>query len=126
MLRVKPDADTVQVAAAVDSLFENGPQRVQTTTEAAFGAQFVSMLGDVPGLLKLIGFAVLFAIFFAVLNTMIMAGRERTRDAGVLKALGFSDTTVGGMLVGEGLLLCGLGARLVPLLLAARGCGRAH
>ncbi len=119
MLRVKPDADTVQVAAAVDTLFENGPQRVQTTTEAAFGAQFVSMLGDVPGLLKLIGFAVLFAIFFAVLNTMIMAGRERTRDAGVLKALGFSDATVSGMLVGEGLLLCGLGALFGALVVKA-------
>ncbi|GDY02012.1 ABC transporter ATP-binding protein [Planctomycetota bacterium] len=110
MLRVLPSTDTLQLASAVDALFENGPQRVQTTTEAEFNRQFVSMLGDVPGLLKLIGSAVLFAIFFAVLNTMIMAGRERTRDSGVLKALGFGNLVVGGMLVFEGLLVCGLGA----------------
>ena len=115
LLRVAPGADPVAVSASVDELFENGPQRVQATTEAEFNRQFISMLGDVPSLLRLVGGAVLFAIFFAVLNTMIMAGRERTRDVGVLKALGFADNVVGGLLVGEALLLCGLGAGLGAL-----------
>jgi putative ABC transport system permease protein len=100
----------VAVQQAVDAMFENGPQRVQTTTEAEFNRQFISMLGDVPTLLQLIGGAVLFAIFFAVLNTMLMAGRERTRDLGVMKALGFTDRATGMLLVAESLLLCGLGA----------------
>ena len=116
MLRLAPGADPVQVASAVDALFENGPQRVQTTTEAEFNRQFITMLGDIPTMLRLVGGAVLFAIFFAVLNTMIMAGRERTRDIGVLKALGFTDRTTTALLVGEGVLLCALGA-LVGLLL---------
>jgi putative ABC transport system permease protein len=85
---------------------------VQTTTEAEFNRQFISMLGDVPSLLQLVGGAVLFAIFFAVLNTMIMAGRERTRDLGVLKALGFTDRVAMLLLVGESALVCGLGAVL--------------
>ncbi len=112
MLRIAKGTDPVAVQSAVDAMFENGPQRVQTTTEAEFNRQFVSMLGDVPTLLQLVGGAVLFAIFFAVLNTMIMAGRERTRDLGVLKALGFTDGTAMLLLVGESLLVCGLGAAL--------------
>ena len=112
LLRLAPGADPVQVAGSVDALFENGPQRVQATTEAEFNRQFISMLGDVPALLKLIGGAVLFAIFFAVLNTMLMAGRERTRDIGVMKALGFSDGVATALLVCEGVLLCGIGALL--------------
>ncbi|MBM3974383.1 MAG: ABC transporter permease [Planctomycetes bacterium] len=110
MLRMAPGTDPVAVQQAVDAMFENGPQRVQTTTEAEFNRQFISMLGDVPTLLRLIGGAVLFAIFFAVLNTMLMAGRERTRDLGVMKALGFTDRATGILLVAESLLLCGLGA----------------
>ncbi len=110
MLRMAPGTDPVAVQQAVDAMFENGPQRVQTTTEAEFNRQFISMLGDVPTLLQLIGGAVLFAIFFAVLNTMLMAGRERTRDLGVMKALGFTDRATGMLLVAESLLLCGLGA----------------
>ncbi len=116
LLRIAKGQDPLAVQRAVDTLFENGPQRVNTTTEAEFNRQFVSMLGDVPSLLQMVGGAVLFAIFFAVLNTMIMAGRERTRDLGVLKALGFTDRTTGMLLVAESVLVCAVGAGLGILL----------
>ncbi|MFN3240768.1 MAG: ABC transporter permease [Planctomycetota bacterium] len=112
MLKVQQGTDPLVVQRAVDGMFENGPQRVQTTTEAEFNRQFISMLGDVPQLLRLIGGAVLFAIFFAVLNTMLLTGRERTRDLGVMKALGFRDGVAAGLLIGESLLLCLTGAGL--------------
>lgn len=107
-----PGARAETVMAAVDSLFANGPQRVRTTTEAEFNRQFLSMMGNIPLLLRSIGGAVLFAIFFAVLNTMLMAGRERTRDLGVMKALGFGDGRLGATLLVESLLLVGTGAML--------------
>ncbi len=116
LLRIAKGKDPIEVQRDVDALFENGPQRVNTTTEAEFNRQFISMLGDVPSLLEMVGGAVLFAIFFAVLNTMIMAGRERTRDLGVLKALGFTDRTTGLLLVAESVLVCGAGAGLGILL----------
>ena len=107
LVSVAPGAEPTQIMADVDALFANGPQRVQTTTEAEFNRMFVSMLGNVPGLLTVIGGAVLFAIAFAVLNTMLMAARERTRDVGIMKALGFRSGTVMGVLLAESLLLCG-------------------
>ncbi|MAD34541.1 MAG: hypothetical protein CMJ88_12420 [Planctomycetes bacterium] len=116
MLKIAEGVDPVSVQSTVDELFENGPQRVQTTTEAEFNRQFISMLGDVPQLLRLIGGAVLFAIFFAVLNTMMLTGRERTRDLGVMKAMGFGDGVTAWLLIGESLLLCTLGAGLAVLL----------
>lgn len=96
----------------VDELFENGPQRVQTTTEAEFGRQFVSMLGNIPAFLCSIGGGVLFAILLAALNTMLMAARERTHETGVLKAMGFSDGSLFGLFLAESILLCGLGGLL--------------
>ena len=72
--------------AEVDELFTNGPQRVQTTTEAEFQRQFVTMIGSLPRFIASIGAGVLFAIVLAALNTMLMAGRERTADLGILKA----------------------------------------
>ena len=106
---IAPGRDPTQVMADADALFENGPQRVQTTTEAEFNRQFISMLGNVPALLSSIGGAVLFAIFFAVLNTMLMAGRERIRDVGIMKALGYTDRAVFGTLLLESITLCGAG-----------------
>jgi putative ABC transport system permease protein len=112
MLKLAPGTDPERVQRALDALFHNGPQRVQTTTEAEFQRQFVSMIGSVPTFLTSIGGAVLFAIFLAVLNTMLMAGRERTRDVGIMKALGFSDDVMFTLLMSESLLLCGLGGAL--------------
>lgn len=112
LLGIAPGAGATKIMSEVDALFENGPQRVQTTTEAEFQRQFISMLGNIPRLLGVIGGAVLFAIFFAVLNTMLIAGRERTRDAGVMKALGFRDGTMLMLLLAESLLVCGVGGLL--------------
>jgi putative ABC transport system permease protein len=119
MLRLAPGTAPVTVQQTVDTLFENGPQRVRTMTEAEFNRQFISMLGDLVDLLPLIGGAVVFAIFFAVLNTMLMAARERTRDVGILKALGFADGVIGGLLLLESLLLCVAGGALGALLALA-------
>lgn len=109
LLAMRAGTDPTRAMAEVDAMFQNGPQRVQTTTEAEFNRQFISMLGNVPALLGGVGGAVVFAIFFAVLNTMLMAARERSRDAGILKALGFGNGTIVGLLVVESLLVCGLG-----------------
>jgi len=117
MVRVAPGRDPTPVMATIDGLFENGPQRVQTTTEAEFNRQFISMLGNVPVLLQSIGGAVLFAIFFAVLNTMLMAARERTRDVGIMKSLGFGDGAVAATLFAEAFTICVAGG-LLGLLLA--------
>ncbi|MFM7281263.1 MAG: ABC transporter permease [Planctomycetia bacterium] len=109
VLRLEPGADRVRVAEAVDALFSGGPQRTQTTTEAEFQAQFVSMVGNVPFFVGSIGGGVLIAILLATLNTMLMAAREQTRDIGVLKALGFRDGTVFGLMLGQSMLLTGVG-----------------
>ncbi|HKX45423.1 MAG TPA: ABC transporter permease [Planctomycetota bacterium] len=106
VVQMAPDADATATMAAVDRLFENGPQRVQTTTESEFQRQFVTMLGGVPTLLASIGGGVLFAIALATLNTMLMAARERTHSIGILKALGFSHRVAFALLLGESLLLC--------------------
>lgn len=119
VLELAPGADRVQVASAVDELFEGGPQRTQTATEAEFNAQFVSMVGNVPLFVTSIGGGVMIAILLATLNTMLMAAREQTRDVGVLKALGFSDGSVFGLLLSQSLLLClaggGVGIALAVL-----------
>lgn len=116
MTKVKDGHDPETVISAIDAIFEGGPQRTRTQTEAAFQAQFASMLGNLPTFIAWIGGAVLFAIFFSVLNTAGMAGRERSKDAGILKALGFRDRLAGSMLLLESMAVVGVGGVLGSLL----------
>ncbi|MCE9627816.1 MAG: FtsX-like permease family protein, partial [Candidatus Eisenbacteria bacterium] len=106
------------VLRAVDSQFENAAPATLTETEQAFQAGFVSMYGNVPFVLRVIGLAIVFSILLIAANTMMTSIRERTSEIGVLKTLGFTDGQVFGMIVLEaavitlgGGLLGALGAK---------------
>lgn len=106
VIRMQEGASPEAIMAEVDAMFANGPQRTQTTTEAEFQRQFVSMFGNIPFFVSSIGGGVLLAILLACVNTMLMAGREQTHDVGILKALGFPDGDVFRLLIAQSLLLC--------------------
>jgi len=116
VVKVAADAEPLTVMSRIDDLFANGPQRVQSTTEAEFQAQFVSMVGNIPFFVSSIGGGVFLAILLAVLNTILMSAREQTHDVGILKALGFSHRSVFALLLLQSLLLTVLGGGLGVLL----------
>jgi putative ABC transport system permease protein len=120
-LEVADPDRAADVGRAVDALFVNSSAATLTESEQAFQAGFVSMYGNVPFVLRVIGLAVVFAILLVAANTMVMAIRERTREIGVLKTLGFSDGTIFRLVVTEAAaitLLAGiLGALLAKLAL---------
>jgi putative ABC transport system permease protein len=106
----------------VDAMFENSADATHTETERAFQAGFISMYGNIPFVIKVIGLAVVFAILLVAANTMMMSFRERTAEIGVLKTLGFQDSTVFALVLleaavitlGGGLLGAGLAKLMIP------------
>jgi putative ABC transport system permease protein len=104
--------DAARVAAAIDALFENSSAQTRTETEKAFQLGFITMMGNIKALIMLIGFAVVFAMVLVAANTMIMAGRERTREIAVLKALGFEDGLCMRLLLAESVIVALAGGLL--------------
>jgi len=103
-------ANYERIAAAIDTRFQNSPFETRTVTEKAFNIQFVSMVGNLKMLLRSIGSAVVLTMLLVSANTMMMSARERTRDMGILKAMGFSDMHIFRLLIGESMLISGMGA----------------
>jgi putative ABC transport system permease protein len=106
-----PD-DAGKVSHAIDALFENSDAQTRTETEKAFAASFIAMAGNLVLLLNGIGVAVTFTILLVVANTMSIAVRERRKEIGVLKTLGFTSRQVMGLIVAESLLIAVLGGAL--------------
>lgn len=108
LIEVDEPANLPAVARAVDEMFANSDAPTKTETEAAFSAGFVSMVGNVEGLLKRLALVIAATMLLTAGNTMAMAVRERTTEVAVLKALGFLPGRIVGLIVVESMLLSGL------------------
>lgn len=115
-------AQNQAVADRIDEMFANSPAETSTDTEKAFNQAFVSQLGDISLIITLVVGAAFFTILMIVGNTMAMAVRERTKEIGVMKTLGFPSGRIFRLVLGESILLSLLGG-LVGLGLSALALG---
>lgn len=97
------------VAAAVDARFLNSANETKTQTESEFQLSFARQIGDIGMIVSAILSAVMFTILLLTANTMAQSVRERIPELAVLKTLGFADSTVLLLVLGESLLLVCLG-----------------
>jgi len=103
-------ADVPRISQAVDSLFINTDAPTKTESERDFAISFETMMGGVKQFMYGIMAAITFSLLLVMGNTMAMTVRERTREVGTLKALGFQRWTIAKLFVGEALLVTTLGA----------------
>jgi putative ABC transport system permease protein len=115
--RVNSTEDVPRVEKAVDEMFRDSPAQTKTETESAFGLSFVAFLGNVKLFLLSICGAVTFTILLVSGNTIAMSARERVREVGVLKTLGYTRGTILGIILGEAVTVCLIGG-ILGLLLA--------
>ncbi|MET4390659.1 putative ABC transport system permease protein [Bradyrhizobium sp. F1.4.3] len=98
-----------RVTNAIDGMFANSPYETTTDSEKAFNKAFAAQLGNIALIVELVVGAAFVTILMIVGNTMVMTVRERTREIGVLKTLGFSGGRILRMVLGESILLALLG-----------------
>lgn len=110
------------IAKGVDDQFRNAPLQTKTETEKAFELSFLAFLGNVKAFLLSICAAVTFTILLVTGNTMAMSVRERVKEVGILKTLGYTPGLILSLLVGESLVISLVGGAL-GLWMAAALCG---
>jgi putative ABC transport system permease protein len=108
-VRIADPERAAEMAAAVDAVFANSQYETKTEAEGAFLQGFADQIGDVGLIITSIVAAVFFTILIVAGNTMAYAVRERTNELAVLKAMGFTDGGVLGLVLGECFLLTAIG-----------------
>lgn len=111
-LLVRSEQDVAAVSRAIDEMFANSEAPTKTESEYTFGLSFLSFLGNIKVILMSICFAVTFTVLLITANTMAMSVRERVREVGVLRTLGFGKPAIVGLIVGESALISILGGLL--------------
>jgi len=108
-VRVDDPKRATEVAAAIDAEFANSPAETKAETEGAMFQGFAQQIGDIATIVTAILGAVFFTILLVTGNTMAQSVRERTQELGLLKAVGFTNELVLGVVLGESLAITILG-----------------
>ena len=102
--------DVPRIAQQIDSIFTNTDAPTKTENEREFAMSFQTMMGGVKQFLYGIMAAITFSLLLVMGNTMAMTVRERTKEVGTLKAIGFQRGTITALFVVEALILACIGA----------------
>jgi putative ABC transport system permease protein len=109
ILQTNSPENNDRVAKTIDAMFANSTAETSTDTEKAFGKAFAAQFGNIALIVFLVVGAAFVTILMIVGNTMALSIRERTREIGVLKTLGFSGPRILRMVLSESVLLALLG-----------------
>ena len=109
IVRIDDPDRALAIARAIDEEFANSTSETRTQTESAFAAGFMQQMGNIEFLILAIGSVVFFTLLLVTGNTMAIAVRERTNELATLKAIGYSDRFVLGLVLAESLLIAVVG-----------------
>lgn len=104
--------DVPRVSQTIDSMFVNSDAPTKTESEREFALSFQTMMGGMKQFMYGIMAAITFSVLLVMGNTMAMTVRERTKEVGTLKAIGFKRGTITGLFLAEALLVATIGAAI--------------
>jgi putative ABC transport system permease protein len=112
LVQAETAADVPHISAAVDDMFAMSPFPTRSESEKAFELSFISFLGNLRLFIMAICGAVMFTILLVSANTISMSVRERIREVGILKTLGFTPGAILGIVLGESAVIALIGGAI--------------
>jgi putative ABC transport system permease protein len=112
VVKIADPSQAHAMGATFDEMFANSSAETKTTTEKGFVDGFAKQIGDIGAIMIAILAAVLFTMLLVAANTMAQSVRERTSELGVLKTLGFSNTSILVLVLAESVAICVIGGGL--------------
>lgn len=98
-----------QVIKAIDDMFVNTSFETETVPEKTFNKSFIAQMGNIGLIISSVVFAAFFILLVIVGFSMVLAIRERTKEIGVMKTLGFTSGRIFKMVLMESFMLTFLG-----------------
>ncbi|NBB93631.1 MAG: FtsX-like permease family protein [Gammaproteobacteria bacterium] len=107
--RIADPDQSAEIAARIDERFANSPTETKTSSEQGWTASFAAQFGNIGLIVQSILACVFFTLLLIAGNTMAQAIRERTGELAVMKTIGFPDSRIVAMVLGESVLLAVVG-----------------
>lgn len=125
--RIDDPSRSADISAAIDKIFDEKDVQTATMSERAMNLSFMAMMSAVLTALNVVSVIILLIMMMILGNTIAMGVRERSREYGVLRALGFEPKHVRIFIIGEAAtigLLAGFIGLVVSYPIVELGLGR--
>lgn len=94
-----------RIAKAIDLRFDAAPVRTMSMEDRVLAAANLGRIGAILSALDSVSYMILFVVLAILLNTLTLNVRERTREFGVLRAMGFGPAHLYALVLGEAVVL---------------------
>ncbi len=111
-VKVKDPKQMAAISQQIDAMFKNSDFPTETFTEKEFQQNFMSMMGNVKLLFTAVSSCAIFMVILLAAITMSMSARERVTEIAVLKAIGFEQRLILGIMLTEFILLTSIGGAI--------------
>lgn len=101
LVRIYNPDNAGKIASEIDRMFANSLYETRTSSEEQLAQNQVRQIGDVGFVATAIVSAVFASLLFSISIMLAQSARERTSEFAVLKTIGFSDTGVLALVLGE-------------------------
>lgn len=101
-----------RIARDLDLHFDAAPVRTLSMEDQVLSAASVGRLGAILSALDYVSYLILFVVLAILINTLTLNVRERTREFGVLRAIGFGPASLYLLVLGEAAVLGAAGSAL--------------
>ncbi len=116
-IKIKNPEEAARVSKLIDERFDNSPAETRTETEKEFQMSFIQMASTILIGLKIVSFLIIGVMLLVLVNTMVMAARERISENAFMRTLGFRGYHLVGLILGESLFIGLLGGIVGIILL---------
>ncbi len=108
-VRVESSEDLERVAEEIDELFKSDQAPTSTKPEKAFFAQTAKDMIEMVMFTRWLGIGAVLAVLALVANALLLVARGSVKENAILQTVGFSRSSVGMVMLWEGMLLGLLG-----------------
>jgi putative ABC transport system permease protein len=112
-----PGVGAAALAQRIDELFAPSEAPTSTATDRAFHNEFFAQFGDVVSMIRIVIGVTFLSLLLIVTSGMALSTRQRSREIGVLRVLGYSNGRVYRLIIGQTVVLI-LGGAVLGLLAA--------
>ena len=106
------------VARAIDELFRNSSHATRTLSEKQWVSSQIRQMEDLRLFVQFAVGAVFFSLLFLTATMMIQTTKARTPEFGILKSIGFNDSSISMMILAESSTVC-LGGAFIGLVIGS-------